>query len=312
MKRSPRAKHHEADRQKLFYDGKVDGYTPVYQDARAFQMLMAQQVEGARRYGMFGCSLKAVRNRRELDRLDLKPGEKVLDAGCGGGLLLNQLAARYGVDGSGVDLAPLAVQRAKACGDPKLRYRVAQLERLPCKDASFDAVVSFDVLEHVQDKEAVLKELLRVLKPGGRFLFYAISKRDALTWHWCLRAASFGRLGQDNEAGHVHALFLDPRATRRSLAALGATGVSVGYLHSFFSLALDEAVFWAARRRPAAAAPGPVAKRGPRQAGVVPRSKRWLYQALRLLSPLAELLELPWKLLGLSNGFFIRGQKELS
>ncbi len=242
MKRSPRADHREAERQKLFYDGKVDGYTPVYQDAQAFRSLMDQQVEGARRYGMFGCSLKAVRNRCELDGLDLKPGEKVLDAGCGGGLLLNQLAARYGVTGTGVDLAPLAVQRAKACGDPRLRYRVAQLERLPFKDASFDAVVSFDVLEHVQDKSAVLKELLRVLKPGGRFLFYAISKRDSFTWHWCLRAASFGRFGQDNEAGHVHALFLDPGDTRRGLADLGATDLSLGYLHSFFGLAVDEAV----------------------------------------------------------------------
>jgi 2-polyprenyl-3-methyl-5-hydroxy-6-metoxy-1,4-benzoquinol methylase len=311
MKRSPRAKTSEAQRQKRFYDGKVEGYIPVYQDAQAFRILMAQQVEGARRYGMFGCSLKAVRNRRELDGLDLKPGERVLDAGCGGGLLLNQLAVRYGVAGTGVDLAPLAVQRAKACGDPGLRYRVAQLERLPFKDASFDAVVSFDVLEHVQDKEAVLKELLRVLRPGGRFLFYAISRRDALTWHWCLRAASFGRLGQDNEAGHVHALFLDPRATRRSLAALGAVGLSVGYLHSFFSLAVDEAVFWAARRRSRAALPARNAGKRSPPAGV-PRSKRWLYQALRALSPLVELLELPWKLLGLSNGFFVRGQKENS
>jgi|GEM_PF-1303414 SAM-dependent methyltransferase len=310
MKRSPRAKHSEAARQKRFYDGKVDGYTPVYQDAGAFRLLMAQQAEGARRYGMFGCSLKAVRNRRELDGLGLKPGEKVLDAGCGGGLLLNQLAARYGVDGTGVDLSPLAVRRAKECGDPRLRYRVAQLEHLPFKDASFDAVVSFDVLEHVQDKAAVLKELLRVLKPGGRFLFYAISKNDAFTWHWCLRVLSFGRLGQDNEAGHVHALFLDPRATRRSLSALGAVGLSLGYLHSFFSLAVDEAVFWAARQRGAAALPaGPVAKRGLLKAVAVPRAKRWLYQALRLLSPLIEGLELPWKLLGLSNGFFIRGQK---
>jgi 2-polyprenyl-3-methyl-5-hydroxy-6-metoxy-1,4-benzoquinol methylase len=312
MKRSPRARHREADRQKLFYDGKVDGYTPVYQDAQAFSLLMAQQVEGARRHGMFGCSLKAVRNRRELDRLALKPGEKVLDAGCGGGLLLNQLAARYDVDGTGVDLAPLAVQRAKSCGDPKLRYRLAQLERLPFKDGSFDAVLSFDVLEHVQDKEAVLKELLRVLKPGGRFLFYAISRRDAFTWHWCLRVASFGRLGQDNEAGHVHALFLDPRATRRSLAALGAVGLSLGYLHSFFSLAMDEAVFFGARRRSRAAVAAPrhgAGAKGQRLAVGVPRSKRLLYQALRALSPLTELMELPWKLLGLSNGFFIRGQK---
>ncbi len=303
----------EALRQRRLYDGREAAYIPVYRDEGAFRAYLAEHVAAVREHGMFGCSLKALRNRRELDRLDLKPGERVLDAGCGGGLLLNQLRARYRIEGWGVDIAPLAVRRARRCGDPSLRYRVAALERLPFKAGAFDAVVSFDVLEHVQAKEPVLRELLRVLRPGGRFLFYAISRRDALTWHWTLRRLTGGRLGRDEEAGHRHDQFLDPGETKRLLAGLGAADLKLGFLHSFFGLAVDEAVVRAALKR---AAGGPkLGAHAPGGAGThpaaasVPRSKLLAYRFLGLLEPFVEGLEVPWRVLGLGNGFFIRGRK---
>jgi len=313
---SSRSIPREAFRQRRLYDGKESAYVPLYQDEAVYRRSLSEHIAAARSHGMLGCSLKSVRNLRELDRLGLKKGEKVLDAGSGGGLLLNQLKARYGVDGWGVDIAPLAVQRARQCGDPGIHYRVGALEQLPFKTGFFDAVVSFDVLEHVEDKEAVLKEMLRVLKPGGRFLFYAISKGDFLTWHWFLRKISGNRLGRDDEAGHKYEQFLDAGETRRQLASMGAGDLSIGYLHSFFSLALDEAVVWAAMRRGRGAtekSPAATPAKQMRQEAPVkiPGSKLLVYRGLRVLAPCIEALELPWKTFGLANGFFVRGRKAI-
>ncbi len=94
----------------------------------------------------FGTSLKAVRNAKEMARLGLRPGQRVLDGGCGGGILINQLVACYGVKGAGVDLSPLALKRAKEAGTKGIQYKRGVLEKIPFASASFDAVVSFDVL----------------------------------------------------------------------------------------------------------------------------------------------------------------------
>src|SRR4051812_43170426 len=74
--------------------------------------------------------------RAELDRLPLEPGARLLDAGCGSGRTLDELA-RYGRV-SGVDLSPDAVEAARRRGHDDVR--VARVEELPFADATFDVV----------------------------------------------------------------------------------------------------------------------------------------------------------------------------
>jgi SAM-dependent methyltransferase len=103
---------------------------------------------------------------QEVQRLRLRPGARILDAGCGSGAVLDELA-RLG-DVAGVDVSPIAVERARARGHLEVLW--ANVDRLPWPDGSFDLVTCLDVLEHTPDDVSVLKELHRVTRPGGHVL----------------------------------------------------------------------------------------------------------------------------------------------
>jgi len=88
---------------------------------------------------------------------------KVLDIGCGTGLLLKELSAV--ADAYGVDMSPVAVDFCHQRG----LSNVMQTDgvSLPFPDATFDAVFALDVIEHIDDDTAAVREMKRVLKPGG-------------------------------------------------------------------------------------------------------------------------------------------------
>jgi SAM-dependent methyltransferase len=102
------------------------------------------------------------------------PTARVLDVGCGTGWIADHFADYTGVDGS-----PAAVAAATAQGRNVQLHDVGRA--LPFDDASFDGVVLKDLLEHVDDPVAVVTEVLRVLRPGGRVF---ASSPDAQRWVW--------------------------------------------------------------------------------------------------------------------------------
>ncbi len=94
--------------------------------------------------------------------------ERVLDLGCGNGLLL-ALLHRGGAHFVGLDVMPeMALLARRAV--PSVPILVGDGRRLPFGDASFDVVVSRAVLQHIDDLDAVVGEVKRVLRRGGRFL----------------------------------------------------------------------------------------------------------------------------------------------
>lgn len=96
---------------------------------------------------------------------------RVLELGSGGGQYLRGLQRhRPDLRLQAVDLDPAAVECVSAI--PGVEAQVADVSKLPLADASVDAVVGFDILEHVPDPESVLAECSRVLKPKGVFHFY--------------------------------------------------------------------------------------------------------------------------------------------
>jgi SAM-dependent methyltransferase len=101
-----------------------------------------------------------------LESLDAKPGEIILDLGCGDGQLTQRIAAT-GAAVRGVDASPEMVAATRALG---LQAEVANAEALPHANASFDAVFSNAALHWVRDQEAMMAEVRRVLRPGGRFV----------------------------------------------------------------------------------------------------------------------------------------------
>ncbi|MGA2672125.1 MAG: methyltransferase domain-containing protein [Terracidiphilus sp.] len=101
-----------------------------------------------------------------LEWLAAKPGESILDLGCGDG----QLTRRIGATGArvmGADASPEMVASARSRGMAAME---ASAESLPCCSGLFDAVFSNAALHWVRDQDAMLAEVRRVLKPGGRFV----------------------------------------------------------------------------------------------------------------------------------------------
>jgi SAM-dependent methyltransferase len=99
-------------------------------------------------------------------------GKRVLDIGCGNGYVTCQYAGA-GADVVSVDITDKAVELTRArlaLIGLEAEVRQADAEDLPFEDESFDVVVSFGVLHHTPDTERAVKEVHRVLKPGGRLL----------------------------------------------------------------------------------------------------------------------------------------------
>src|SRR5437588_11004156 len=96
--------------------------------------------------------------------------KQVLDAGCGAGYGSAELA-RTAASVLGIDSSPEAI--AFACAQypaPNLRFEEADCSALPAPDGSIDLVVAFEVIEHLQDWRAFLREARRVLAPAGQFI----------------------------------------------------------------------------------------------------------------------------------------------
>ena len=104
--------------------------------------------------------------RRELRAALGDRRSQVLDAGCGTGGLIRRMSVQNPAwQWTGVDLSPVACELARTRTTAEIRE--ASITALPFPDASFDAVVSADVIYHVDDDAAALKEFARVLRPGG-------------------------------------------------------------------------------------------------------------------------------------------------
>jgi SAM-dependent methyltransferase len=102
---------------------------------------------------------------------------RVLDAGCGDGTISSLVAAPEVVC---VDQSPAAVEAARARG---LDARVADVQALPFQNGEFDVVMCNHVLYHVPDRDRALGELVRVLRPGGRFVgIYSDGGHHAELW----------------------------------------------------------------------------------------------------------------------------------
>lgn len=101
-----------------------------------------------------------------LEWLAAGPGERVLDLGCGDGQLTQRIAGS-GARVQGVDASPEMVAAACARG---VAAEVAKAEALSFADATFDAVFSNAALHWVRDQDAMLAQVRRVLRPGGRFV----------------------------------------------------------------------------------------------------------------------------------------------
>jgi ubiquinone/menaquinone biosynthesis C-methylase UbiE len=130
----------------------VDAWARFYDDPKP-RTLNAQNLVSRMRFAL------------EMFSASVPVGTKVLDVGCGAGQVVGELMRR-GYEAWGVDISEAMVDYARGHYHPD-RFRVADIEHLPFPDAMFDAVMCLGVLEYLNQDEAALREMWRVLKPGG-------------------------------------------------------------------------------------------------------------------------------------------------
>jgi 2-polyprenyl-6-hydroxyphenyl methylase/3-demethylubiquinone-9 3-methyltransferase len=184
----------------------------------------------------------------------------VLDLSCGGGLQSEALA-REGARVVGLDRSPGALATAREharAGGLAIRYVEGSADALPFEPASFDAVVGVDVLEHLGPLVGpTLREVARVLRPGGWFLYDTLARTAAAYWLGVRLAEDVLRWVPPGT--HDWALFLSPddleaRLRATGLRAQGRQGlgpVAVDHrLEPFFGWWPTLAVQWLGWARP--------------------------------------------------------------
>ncbi|MBC7429278.1 MAG: class I SAM-dependent methyltransferase [Bacteriovorax sp.] len=190
-------------RQKQIYDSRTDSYKEQvqsnYPESCGFNKLLLTYRE----------------HLRWVKKLKLKDDDCVLDIGCNIGQLLHLMNYQAKIKGVGVDISIEALQNARLILPENFEFVLCSIEKgLPFEDNAFDVIVCMDVIEHLENPQVVLKEMYRVLKPGGRFLFHVPVTDLFLSLDWFyqkIMPKSFDKKMQD--AGH----FLEVMKTHNQL-----------------------------------------------------------------------------------------------
>lgn len=184
--------------------------------------------------------------REYLDAMKIDSCRSVLDLGCGTGVAARSIARRKGFTGhiTGLDISPYLVAAAKRLSEQEgvghaVEFRAGDSHGLGLPDGSFDAVIAHTLVSHVDDPRAVLREMARVVKPGGKI---AVFDGD-------YASITFGSddvvKGKADDELIINALVTNPRVMRQMPQLLQEAGLTLGTAFSYVVADIGKADFWA-------------------------------------------------------------------
>ena len=185
----------------------IEGELREYYDLKAVEvdeLAVTYESPIAYKRWFYGRRFKAV-----VAALGAEPGDDVLEVGCGSGYYTRALV-RLGAQVTATDLSPAYVKQARRLA-PEAEFQVEDAQRLSFPDASFDRVLLTEVIEHVQNPSAAIREAHRVLRPEGVLAVSTPSRRSYMNVAYALKR----RLRRYGFNEHLHEL--TPRELRELL-----------------------------------------------------------------------------------------------
>jgi len=175
-------------------------------------------------------------------------GKKVIDIGCGGGILSESMA-RKGADVTGIDLSDKALKVADLHSlesGVQVRYKLIAAEDMAAQEAGqYDVVTCMEMLEHVPDPGAVVKAAAALVKPGGQVFFSTIN-RNPKAWLFAVVGAEY-LLRMLPKGTHDYAKFITPAELSQFVREAGLQvdalkGLTYNPLTKIYALNQDTAV----------------------------------------------------------------------
>jgi 2-polyprenyl-6-hydroxyphenyl methylase / 3-demethylubiquinone-9 3-methyltransferase len=150
-------------------------------------------------------------------------GVRLLDIGCGGGVLTEEFAS-MGCQVTGIDISPRSIEIARMHAGRTgltIEYQIGSATHLSFEPASFDVVSCCDVLEHIHEWELVIAEARRVLRPDGLFFFDTINRTQESKVQFIFGLQEFPLTRLMPEKTHIWEMFITPEELTSALRENG-------------------------------------------------------------------------------------------
>ena len=220
--------------------GTVDVYRITNQLDDATLDVLVTRLEARGKHPRFAGML-----RDYLDAMEIDSSPSVLDLGCGTGVAARTIAGRADFSGrvTGIDRSPHLIGAAERLAREegvvgKLEFRAGDSHSLQLRDAEFDAVVAHTLFSHLDDPRAVLAEIVRVLKPGGKVGIFD-GDYASLTF-----ASDDPAVGKATDETIINAIVTNPRVMRQMPQLLREADLQLLSTFAYIVADVGRADFW--------------------------------------------------------------------